>query len=404
MIDITDELYQDIEAVRQISLIPTMLRVVTQTTGMGYAAVARVTNDRWVACSVHDEVNFGLGEGGELPIETTLCNEIRDHRQPIVIDNVAEDSQYCDHHTPKIYGLQSYISVPIILRNGAFFGTLCAIDARPAQVNTEKVVGTMTMFAELLSFHLESLELLQQSHTLNLDLRRQNKVLTNTNFDLDNFVYTAAHDLKSPVANIEGLLDVLEQVVHQDQIDKEEMDQVITLMRSSLGRFGGTIKDLTAIVRASQDYDEDPTEEIDLLEMISQVKEDLNHHLLESKGKIKVEVPHGRTLSFSRQNFKSILYNLISNALKYRSPERMPEVLVKLEQIDGRQHLSVTDNGLGIPEDKLDKVFTMFKRFHDHVEGSGLGLYIVKRLVENRNGEMRVRSTVNQGSTFTMVV
>ena len=107
------------------------LEVICRTTGMGFAAVARVTQDRWIACAVCDEIAFGLLPGEELDVKTTIGDEIRDSGRAVVIDHVAESELLHDHHTPRMYGLQSYISMlPIVLPNGAFFGTLCAIDPR----------------------------------------------------------------------------------------------------------------------------------------------------------------------------------------------------------------------------------------------------------------------------------
>ncbi len=123
---------------------------------MGFAAVARVTEDRWIACSVKDDIAFGLKPGGELKVETTICHEIRESGRAVVIDHVAEDEAFCGHTTPAMYGFQSYISVPIVLPNGSFFGTLCAIDPRPARVNTPEIVGMFKMFAELIGFHLDA--------------------------------------------------------------------------------------------------------------------------------------------------------------------------------------------------------------------------------------------------------
>ncbi|WP_276498151.1 sensor histidine kinase [Pontibacter litorisediminis] len=402
MLSSHDNLFKDLEAVRQIPVVPTMLKVICQTTDMGFAAVARVTQDRWLACSVRDEVQFGLEEGGELKVETTLCNEIRDHREPVVIDCVDEDPVYKHHHTPSIYGLQSYISVPIILKNGAFFGTLCAIDAKPAKVNNDKVIGMFTMFAELLAFHLQSLDLLERSQTATAVLHDRNKALTQENFDLENFVYTASHDLKSPVANIEYLLDELAEVIGREKPDKEEVRQVIGMMRSSLKRFAVTVKDLTTIVEVDKNSDREDVEEINLHEVVEQVKHDLSSLIVSSDARIKVDCERELGISFSKKNFKSIIYNLLNNAIKYRSPERTPEVLLKMASVDGKVLLSVSDNGMGIPVDKQDKVFTMFKRFHDHVEGSGLGLYIVKRILDNSKKEIRLESTLEKGTTFTI--
>ena len=97
---------------------PAILDVAARVTGMGFTAVARVTEDRWIACAVHDEIAFGLQPGGELPVATTICNEIRDCGRLVAIDHVAEDPVYRDHHTPARYGFQSYLSVPIWRRDG----------------------------------------------------------------------------------------------------------------------------------------------------------------------------------------------------------------------------------------------------------------------------------------------
>jgi len=371
---------------------------------MRFAAIARVTNNKWVACSVRDEVQFGLQAGGELKIETTLCNEIRDHRQAVIIDDVEEDPQYYNHHTPKIYGLKSYISFPIILKDGSFFGTLCAIDSRPAQVNNPKVIGIFTMLAELLSFHLQSLDLLERSYQSNIDLHKMNNSLTKVNQELDNFVYTASHDLKSPISNIEGLLEVLTEELTAENFNREQINKIVYLMKSSVNSFNLTLQDLTAVVEtATITSIDEKSEEINIFEIVKSVEQDLIRLIEASQAKVEVFSKDNHVLYSSKKNMKSILYNLISNAIKYRSPARTPQVLVKLEEINGKSHLSVTDNGLGIPLDMQDQVFIMFKRFHSHVEGSGLGLYIVKRMVDNMNGQIQVTSTLNKGTTFNLI-
>jgi len=371
---------------------------------MRFAAIARVTNNKWVACSVRDEVQFGLQAGGELKIETTLCNEIRDHRQAVIIDDVEEDPQYYNHHTPKIYGLKSYISFPIILKDGSFFGTLCAIDSRPAQVNNPKVIGIFTMLAELLSFHLQSLDLLERSYQSNIDLHKMNNSLTKVNQELDNFVYTASHDLKSPISNIEGLLEVLTEELTAENFNREQINKIVYLMKSSVNSFNLTLQDLTAVVETATITSlDEKSEEINIFEIVKSVEQDLIRLIEASQAKVEVFSKDNHVLYSSKKNMKSILYNLISNAIKYRSPARTPQVLVKLEEINGKSHLSVTDNGLGIPLDMQDQVFIMFKRFHSHVEGSGLGLYIVKRMVDNMNGQIQVTSTLNKGTTFNLI-
>lgn len=130
------DLQPDIFAAASIAAIPSILEVVCQATGMGFAAVARVTDERWIACGVRDGIGFGLEPGGELKLETMICNEVRECREAIVIEHVAEDPDYRDHPVPAAYNFQSYVSVPIILSDGTFFGTLCAIDPKPADLRS----------------------------------------------------------------------------------------------------------------------------------------------------------------------------------------------------------------------------------------------------------------------------
>ncbi len=146
----------DILAIQQIDAVPHILEVVCRTTGLGFAAVARVTEERWIACEVRDEMGFGLAAGGELKIETTICNEIRQHGRLVVFDDAVGDESFRHHPALQRYGFRSYISAPIVLHDGTFFGTLCAIDPRPARVNTPETIGMFRLFAGLIAFHLEA--------------------------------------------------------------------------------------------------------------------------------------------------------------------------------------------------------------------------------------------------------
>lgn len=147
-----------VAAISRIPVIPQILEMICRTTHMGFAVVARVTEDKWVACSVRDEIQFGLVPGGELKVDTTICHEIRQSGEAVIINHVEKDEVYYCHATPAMYGFQSYISVPIILQNGNFFGTLCAIDPRPNLLNTPEVISMFKLFSELISFHLGTME------------------------------------------------------------------------------------------------------------------------------------------------------------------------------------------------------------------------------------------------------
>lgn len=128
------------QTVRQI------LEEVCRLTGMGFAAVARVTENRWIACQVHDQIEFGLNAGDELDVATTICDDIRKSFTCVVINDATEETEWRSHPTPALYGFKSYISVPIILSDGSFFGTLCAVDPQRRELRGSGIVPTMEDF------------------------------------------------------------------------------------------------------------------------------------------------------------------------------------------------------------------------------------------------------------------
>src|SRR3982751_4206073 len=115
---------ESVDAITRISIVPKVLETVCRITGMRFAAIARVTDERWAACAVLDKLDFGLKPGAELMLDTTICDEIRVHHQPVIFGHASRHPVYSTHHTPRIYGLESYVSVPIITEDGAFFGSL----------------------------------------------------------------------------------------------------------------------------------------------------------------------------------------------------------------------------------------------------------------------------------------
>jgi GAF domain-containing protein len=131
----------DDDAIRSI------LDELCRITGMGFAAVARVTDTRWIAAQVLDQVGFGLKPGDELDLKTTICDEIRAGGQTIVIDHVAGNPIWRTHHTPALYGFQSYVSIPVYLDDGSFYGTLCAIDDQPRALSAPATVGLLERLA-----------------------------------------------------------------------------------------------------------------------------------------------------------------------------------------------------------------------------------------------------------------
>ncbi|HET7708391.1 MAG TPA: GAF domain-containing protein [Sphingomicrobium sp.] len=125
-----------------------VLEEVCASTGMGFAAIARVTEQQWIACQVVDKIEFGLDPGQELKIRETICDEIRDSGEAVVIDDASDDIKWSRHPVPVIYGFKSYCSFPVYLDDGSFFGTLCAIDPEPRRLNDEAIIQLFTALAK----------------------------------------------------------------------------------------------------------------------------------------------------------------------------------------------------------------------------------------------------------------
>jgi signal transduction histidine kinase len=166
-------------------------------------------------------------------------------------------------------------------------------------------------------------------------------------------------------------------------------------------RFKRTIDHLTEITKLQKENISEPSA-VFLPALVADVELDLAQVIQAAQAKIIHDFTRCPTIPFSKKNMRSILYNLISNAIKYHSPERPPVVQVLCTEKAEFYVLSVKDNGLGIDLSQQHKLFTMFKRLHSHVEGSGIGLYMVKKIIENAGGKIEVQSKLGEGSIFSV--
>jgi PAS domain S-box-containing protein len=258
------------------------------------------------------------------------------------------------------------------------------------QLGFTKVTGDIT----------KKKELEEEIKRRNEDLIQQKAELEKTNIDLDNFIYTASHDLKAPIANIEGLIEMLKQDLTTKKLLDESSTTLLQHVTISVERFKKTIMDLTEVSKIQKDFKESQKKEsINVERIYEEVMSDSGFMFYESPCEVTTDFKVKEIL-FSRKNFRSILYNLLSNSFKYQSPSRPCKIAVKTYEEGDHVLLCVKDNGLGLSDKNLSHLYTMFKRFHDHVEGTGIGLYIVKRIVENEGGRIEVVTKENDGTEF----
>ena len=269
-----------------------------------------------------------------------------------------------------------------------------ALPSRNEQGEITQWIGTYTDIHEY-KLALERIDETQR------ELRHNNEQLTRVNVDLDNFIYTASHDLKAPISNIEGLLEVLRQELPAVPGQSAEVQPVLGLMQESVNRFKRTIDHLTDVSKLQKEHGR-PTEAVSLAAVIRDVQLDLEPLIRNTSAQLEIDVAAVAKVSFSEKNLRSVVFNLLSNALKYHAPNRPPQVRLRAWPEAGATVFEVQDNGLGLNAANEQRLFGMFQRFHDHVEGSGIGLYMVKKMVENAGGRIAVQSELGRGSTFTV--
>lgn len=226
------------------------------------------------------------------------------------------------------------------------------------------------------------------------ELQQKNHELEKINFELDRFVYSASHDLRAPLTSVMGLLYLL----REDEI-KEGSLRLIFLMEESINKLDNTIRDIVAYSRNNRT--ELTIEPIRIQSIVENVITGLRY--LDGQDFSIVDCVFATDEGIflcDKSRLSIILNNLINNSIRYRHPSRKPIIEVKVHKTADHLELTVSDNGIGINEHHLDKIFNMFYRTSDHSTGSGLGLYIVRETVKKLAGTIEVKSVVNQGSIF----
>jgi signal transduction histidine kinase len=382
---------EDLANIARIDAVSKILEVVCHTTGMGFAAVARVTEDRWICCAVRDQIAFGLQPGGELPVATTICDEIRNSRQLVVIDHVSEDKNYCSHPTPNMYGFQSYISVPINRPDGSFFGTLCAIDPNPAHLNTPGTIGMFKLFAEMIASHLDAQERLIVSEQSLSDERRTAQLR-------EQFIAVLGHDLRNPLNAISGGAQILLKMPIG-----EDATPVVAMMRNSALRMARLIDNILDFARGRLGGGLSMTPVVDdgLQTMLEQVIAEMQ---MAWPGRIiQSEISLSRPVTCDSQRIGQMLTNLLVNALTHGEPAG--PVRVQACSDGSGFELSVTNYGEAIPANTLDHLFQPFSRASARPgqQGLGLGLYIASEIARAHKGTLKVVSSVDETRfTFRM--
>jgi signal transduction histidine kinase len=377
----------DIAVIQSMAAVPTILETVAALTGLRFVCVARVTDDSWTTCAVLDKLNFGLNVGDGLDVTTTICEEVRDTRHAVVIDHVARDERYRDHHTPRMYGFQSYFSIPLFRPDGDYFGTLCGLDPVPNELSTPKVSQTLQLFAQLISAQLESERELAETRTALLDEQASAELR-------EQFIAVLGHDLRTPLSAIVTGADVLGMLGLQPQAVK-----VVERIRRSAMRIAGLVDDVVDFTRGRMGggIAIERKLETNLKAAFEQVIAELRD--AHPDREIIVGMSLGGPLMVDAGRMAQLLSNLLKNALVHGDTRR--PVRVHVTQHGGALEIIVANEGPAIPQETVGQLFKPFWRGKPVYgqKGLGLGLFIVSEIALSHHGELDVIST-NDATSF----
>lgn len=222
--------------------------------------------------------------------------------------------------------------------------------------------------------------------------------LTRNNKDLQQFSYITSHNLRAPLSNLTGLLNLIEEI----PIENKELKEILNGFNKSTHLLNETINDLVKVI-VIKDNPSIQKEDVPLYDIFENIFSQLNFLISIHKPIIKINFEEVNTLYINKAYLESILLNLMTNSLKYKSEERKLKINISTSTIDNTTTIVFNDNGIGIDlERNKDKVFGLYQRFHNHADGKGLGLYLIKSQVEIMGGTINLESEVNIGTTFTL--
>lgn len=322
--------------------------------------------------------------------------EVRDSRK---------DERFADN--PLVTGEPNvifYAGAPLITPNGARIGTLCVIDNKPSalselqkkqlEIIAKQIVGQL----ELRKSNRLKSKVVKELGVLTKKYEEQQHVLQKSNVDMQTFCASLSHDFNGHIRRINQITRML----HTDLDEKTTLSDKDKKLFSYIEDGASGLQELVISLRGflSIDYAEAPFEDVDLTALITSVEESL-HHSSEKNFvcAIDIDTPN---IQGNYGQLSILFQNLLSNSIKYNTEKPIIHIHTQLNNEKHCIEIHVKDNGLGIDEKYFEQIFTPFRRLHraDEYSGSGLGLSIVKRIIERHRGHLGIESTLSEGSTF----
>jgi signal transduction histidine kinase len=371
---------KDISVIQTIEVIPHIMEMLADITGLRFICVARVTKQEWTMCSVLDRIEFNLNPGDKLDIQTTFCNSVRISQQPIIIEHASEDDEFKKSPIPVMYGFESYFSYPIYDTDGNFFGTICGLDPSPTILKTDLITNQISSFAALISRQITINEAFEDAKAALFDEQSAARLR-------EQYIAILGHDIRTPLSSLKMGIDFLSDITQDDTAKK-----VLTRMDNSASRMSRLISDVMDFTHGKMGSRiplnaqcVDNLQSV-LLHTVSELT------LLHEACSIHCDINIEGKVNCDPERVSQVLSNLLMNAIVHGDVTR--PIRVNGNIVDSSVVICVSNHGDAISPDAISRLFQPFWRQQNHRDtgGLGLGLFIASQIASAHNGTLTVKS------------
>ena len=383
--------YQNLRVLSEIAALPSgntaqrlaeALGLARRHLGLSLGMVSRVEGSRFTIEHHSALTEMGVEDGAVYDLPTTYCTLVMEQGDVVAIRHMVR-SPYADHPCYRIYGLESYLGALIQVR-GRPYGTVSFSSATPGLRDYDDGDKEfMRLLARWIGAVLEE------------DFIRRD--LAKSNAELEQFAYVASHDLRQPLRQVSSYVSLLERR-YADKLDGDARE-FIAFAHDGAVRMDQLIVDLLEFSRIGRDRS--PLCPVSLADVVGEAVANLQLGIEDAGGRVEVMGPLP-VVKGDSSDLVRLFQNLIGNAVKYSTPERPPVVEIDAESGPMSHVVRVRDNGIGIASEYFDTIFGVFKRLHtpDKYEGTGIGLAICKKVMDQHHGRIWVESRPGEGTCF----
>jgi signal transduction histidine kinase len=389
LVDTGREMDPAVAAIGSIAAVPALLKLICDMTSMRFAAVARIQGMEVTDCAVRDGLNFSVCTGSPLAFLAPMALRSHGLRDAVAIEQASRDPLVAAQLETPIGPMESFLSVPIILKSGRYFGALCAIDPNPAPIAEERIIILFEDVAALIASQLDAQALRDREYAAWIDERTMGE-------KREQFIAILGHELRSPLQAVYASGDLLER-----RLTDPALLPIAVRIKTNVHRMSALVDDLLDLARArlGGGIGLELADSAHIQNGLTTVVQELQDAQPDCKILSSIQVD--RMVRCDLGRLQQVASNLLANALTHGLPKSPVRIAARVEEPEFV--LEVWNAGEPIPTESLSKVFEPFWRHSASASrnGLGLGLHICSEIVRAHQGKISVTSTREHGTQFT---